>query len=263
MHILWSEAKADEIIQRFRHTLETGEPCVVPEQIEERIDRAGIEYYEGQINRILLPHGRHGVVCYFRDISERVQAQIKIRESEERYRNLFNSMDEGFCVLEMIFDAHQKPVDWRFLEANPSFERHTGMLDIVGKRVRELLPDHEAYWFETYGKVALTGEPVRFVNEAKELEGRWFDLYAFRVGGPGSYKVAVIFTNISERKQAEQALRQSEARFRALFDRGPIAMYSCDSAGVIQEFNRSAVKLWGREPKQGNTDEQFRGLFKF
>ena len=68
---------------------------------------------------------------------------------------------------------------------------------------------------------------------------------------------------ISERKQVEQALRQSESRFRALFDRGPIAMYSCDSAGVIQEFNRSAVKLWEREPKLGNTDEQFRGVFKF
>ena len=263
LHIFWQKAKADEIAKRFRHTLETGEPYLVPEQIEERIDRAGIEYYEWQINRIPLPDGGYGVVCYFRDISDRVQVQIKIRESEERYRNLFNSIDEGFCVLEMIFDEHQKPVDWRFLEVNPSFERHTGMLDIVGKRVRELLPDHEAYWFETYGKVALTGEPIRFVNAAKELEGRWFDLYAFRVGGPGSYKVAVLFTNISERKQAEQALRQSELRFRALFDRGPIAMYSCDSAGVIQEFNRSAVKLWGREPKRGNTDEQFRGLFKF
>ena len=145
---------------------------------------------------------------------------------------------------------------------NPSFERHTGMLDIARKRVRELLPDHEAYWFETYGKVALTGEPIRFVNAAKELEGRWFDLYAFRVGGPGSYKVAVIFTNITDRIKAEEALRRSEEHFRALFDWGSIAMYSCDSAGIIQEYNRGAVKLWEREPQPGDTDEQFRGSFK-
>ena len=196
------------------------------------------------------------------DVTEQKRAAQALRESELRYRNLFNSIDEGFCVLDMIFDEHQKAVDWRFLDANPSFETLTGMRDVIGKRVLELIPNHEAYWFETYGKVVLTGEAVRFVNEAKGLDGRWFDLYAFPLGGPGSRKVAVLFTNITERKKAEEALRQSEERFRALFDRGPIAMYSCDRAGVIQAYNRGAVELWQREPKPGDTDAQFRGSFK-
>ena len=80
--------------------------------------------------------------------------------------------------------------------------------------MRELAPDHEQYCFDTYDKVVLTGEPVRFVNEAKALDSRWFDLYAFPVGGRDSCKVAVIFTNITERVRAEDALRQSEERFR-------------------------------------------------
>ena len=195
------------------------------------------------------------------DVTEHKRAENALRESEERYRSLFNSMDEGYCILDMIFDQHDKPVDYRYLEVNPSFEKLSGMQDALGKRIRELVPDLEEYWFETYGKVALTGEAVRFFNEASPLN-RWFDFYAFRFVEAESRKVAVLFTNITDRIKAEEALRRSEERFRALFDWGPIAMYSCDSAGVIQEYNRGAVKLWEREPKPGESDEQFRGSFK-
>ena len=94
----------------------------------------------------------------------------------------------------------------------------------------ELVPDMEAQWFEIYGKVALTGEPHRFVSEAKGLAGRWFDAYAFRLGNPESGRVAVLFRDISERVKTEEAMRQSEARFRALFDWGPIAIFSSDAA---------------------------------
>ena len=152
------------------------------------------------------------------DITERRRTEDEIRDSEERYRTLFNSIDEGFCVIEMIFDDHGRAVDYRFLEVNPSFETLTGVHESVGKRMRELAPDHEAYWFETYGKVALTGEPIRFVHEAKALDGRCFDFYAFRIGGADSRKVAVLFTNITERKHTEQALLDSEERYRTLFN---------------------------------------------
>ena len=91
IHVLWPPEYADEIVARFRHTLETGEPYFVPERIEERRDRRVIEYYEWQINRIPLPEGGYGVVCYFRDISTQVYARQAIAESESRFRLMVES----------------------------------------------------------------------------------------------------------------------------------------------------------------------------
>ncbi|HEY2780240.1 MAG TPA: ATP-binding protein [Steroidobacteraceae bacterium] len=142
-------------------------------------------------------------------------AQPRREESEERYRALFDTLIEGFCTIEMIFDAAGKPIDYRFLEINPAFERQTGLTGAQGKSMRELAPNHEAHWFETYGKVALTGEPVHFENEAKAL-GRVYDVCAYRVGGPGSKKVAILFNDISARKLAEEKALAQLARLALL-----------------------------------------------
>ncbi len=139
---------------------------------------------------------------------ERLRSEAALRESEQRYRSLFSSMDQGYCNIEMIFDENAKPVDWRFLEVNPAFSKLSGLHDVVGKRMRELAPDHEAYWFETFGRVAQSGEAARFMNQAKSLQNRWFDLYAFKVGGPDSRTIAVLFTNITERRTAEHKLQE-------------------------------------------------------
>jgi PAS domain S-box-containing protein len=134
----------------------------------------------------------------------------RLRESEERYRTLFETMDEGFCVIEVLFDPTGRPVDYRFLEANPAFETHSGLVGAVGKTMRELVADHESHWFDLYGRVALTGEPARLESEAKAL-GRWFDVYATRSGGAGSRRVAVLFKDITVRKRADDRLRQLAA----------------------------------------------------
>jgi len=135
----------------------------------------------------------------------------------EAYRRVFDHVDEGFCIVEVLFDEHDKPVDYRFVEVNHAFEKQTGLRNAVGKRIGELVPNHEIFWSETYGKVATTGHPVRFQNFAREL-GIWFDVYAYRFGKPANRQVAVLFRDITSRVHAQEALRESEDRYRNLFN---------------------------------------------
>jgi PAS domain S-box-containing protein len=143
------------------------------------------------------------------------QAAALVQESEAKYRTLFETLIEGFCTIEMIFDASGNPVDYRFLEINPAFETQTGLHNAQGRLMRDLAPDHEAHWFEIYGKVALTGEPVHFENEARAL-GRHYDVHAYRVGGPESRKVAILFNDITERNIAQRKLRAQFERLNLL-----------------------------------------------
>src|SRR6185295_8569477 len=143
-----------------------------------------------------------------RDITERKRAEEEFRKSEEKYRTLFESVDEGVCTIEVLFDVNEKPIDYRFLEVNPSFEKQTGIHNAQGRRMREIAPLHEEHWFDMYGKIALTGEPVRFENQAAQL-GRWYEVYALRVGEPRERHVAILFKDITERKRAEEALRRA------------------------------------------------------
>ncbi|WP_409268989.1 PAS domain-containing protein [Massilia sp. BHUDP2] len=160
------------------------------------------------VNALRGPNGEfQGLVAIVVDTTESRRAAEKLRASEERYRTLFESVDQGFCIFEMIFDAQDRPVDYRFLEMNPMFEAHTGLHDAVGRTAREMIPTLDAFWFETYGRVAQTGEPVRFENEAPAM-GRWFDVYATRIGGEGSRRVALLFSDITARKQSEETLRK-------------------------------------------------------
>ena len=144
------------------------------------------------------------------DATRQRETEQQLHASEERYRTVFNSIDEGLCVIDMLFDADGAPCDFRFIETNPAFIKHTGLVDAVGKTMRDMVPDHEQHWFDIYGRVASTGEPVRFENEAKGLS-RWFDVYATRLGGPLTHRLAVLFTDVTERRRSDAALRQMAA----------------------------------------------------
>lgn len=143
------------------------------------------------------------------DAVERVRAETALKDSESRYRSLFNSVDAGFCVIEMRFAADGGAEDYRFIEVNDGFADYTGLDAATGRWIREMVPDHEQHWFDRFGRVATTGKSVRFEDFAAGLDDRWYDVHAYRVDAPERHHVAVLFTDISERRRAEIALEQS------------------------------------------------------
>jgi PAS domain S-box-containing protein len=190
-----------------------------------------------------------GVSKIARDITERKRAEQLLRESDRNYRTLFESMDEGFCTIEVLFNENNCPVDYRFLEVNPVFEKLTGIPNARGRRMREIAPNHEQYWFEIYGKVALTGESTRFENRAEQLH-RWFEVHAFRVGEPQERKVAIFFDDITERKLSEEALHKSEERFSKAFRNNPLAIsISTEAEGRYLDVNDAFLELLGYQRK--------------
>src|SRR5690606_15486966 len=111
------------------------------------------------------------------------------------------ALDEGFCVLDLEIDEAGRATDARILETNPAFEQLTGIVDGVGRSLKEVAP-HAQRWLDRYAEVARTGESVRFEEQARELAGgRWFDVFAFRVGPPANH-IALLFSEITERKAA-------------------------------------------------------------
>lgn len=148
------------------------------------------------------------------EISERKKTEELLRQSEEQYRSLFTDMLEGFAMHEMIYDDAGTPVDYRFLATNPAFEKMTGLKteNLIGKRVLEVMPQTEPYWIETYGQVALTGEPISFENYSVELD-KYFRVMAFS-NHPNQF--VTVFDDITERKKTELALALNNERLREM-----------------------------------------------
>ncbi len=148
-----------------------------------------------------------GIAVTADDITEQKMAEEEIlrikdalaQRATDKYHRIIESMDEGFCIIEVIFNKMEKAVDYRFLEVNAEFERHTGLKDVVGKTMRELHENIEEDWFEIFGNVAVTGIPCRFQHEARPLN-RWYDVYAFRIDEPEEHHVAILFNDMSYRK---------------------------------------------------------------
>ncbi len=140
----------------------------------------------------------------------RHESEQAIRQSEERFRVLFETMSEGFAIEEVISDEAGRACDLRDLEVNPAFERHTGLQrsHILGRTTLELFPDAEACWFERHGNVARTGVPDHFQAKFGPLD-RWFEVSVYRTA---LNQLATVFFDITERKRAEEALREADRR---------------------------------------------------
>ncbi|HEY0010031.1 MAG TPA: PAS domain S-box protein [Tepidisphaeraceae bacterium] len=194
-----------------------------------------------------------GVFVHGIDLTAHKRAEAAVRASEARYRSLFSSIDQGFCVIEVIFDESGRPVDYRFLEANPAFEQQTGLIDAIGKTSRELVPTLESRWYEMYGRVALTGEPVRFEDHAEPM-GRWFDVYAFRLGEAKDRRVAILFKDVTEARRVSQELdRLAESRRMAL-DAADLGWWHLDSASGDVIYDERLGKFFGLPSGGGRLD---------
>ena len=192
------------------------------------------------------------------DIQDRREAEQKLADSELRYRTLFESIESGFCVVEVAIDP-AAPIDYRVLEANPAFYRQTGLDEtILNRWMRDALPDLEEHWYDIYGRVARTGDPVRFEQGAATL-GRWFDIAAFRIGPPDARRVAVLFNDISARRRAEEALVDVNATLEdriaertaerdRMWDSAPDLMAVLDSDRVLRRVNPAWTTLLGYAP---------------
>src|SRR5262245_781462 len=194
-------------------------------------------------------------ISVIEDINARKQVEEKLRESEEKYRTLFESIDQGFCTIEVLFDKDERPVDYRFVVVNPAFERQTGIANAVGRRMREIAPLHEEHWFQLYGRVALTGQPMRFEKPAEQLH-RFYDVYAWRVGESAERKVAILFNDITKRKRAEEANLQRVALLAdvsaALAEhQAPLqSMMQKSAEALVRHLDAAFARIWTLNPKE-------------
>jgi PAS domain S-box-containing protein len=179
------------------------------------------------------------------DITERVKAEEAIRASEEKYRSLFDHMSEGFALHEIILDADGNPCDYRFLELNAAFESLTGLSreKSLGRTVKEVIPDIEPFWIETYGKVAVTGEPVHFINYSGPL-GKWYEIYCY-ASTPNQF--AVLFFDVTERKLAEARM----AYLASFPEQNPNPVMEVDFEGQVRYANPATLRLFPELPEQG------------
>jgi PAS domain S-box-containing protein len=216
------------------------------------------------VNDLALPHHRQRYlnmapqligVCAI--AIERTRATNFLQQSEDRYRSLFAALQEGFALHEIICDATGQPVDYRFIDVNPAYEQLTGLrrADLLGKTVRTVLPGTEDFWIEHFGEVALTGKPMQLTSFSQEL-GRSYRVHAYC---PAPRHFAVLITDVTDSKRAEEALAQERLLLREVVGNLPISIYVKDLALRKTLTNHADLALIGKPEAEvlGRTDWEF------
>ncbi|MDX7952412.1 PAS domain S-box protein [Lichenihabitans sp. Uapishka_5] len=173
--------------------------------------------------------------------------KARLADSEQRHRTLFDTIDEGFCVIEFFDGPHGPLSDYVHVEANAAYAKHAGIPDVVGRKLREMVGAEADDWVQRYGEVLRTGVPIRFEREL-EATGRFLALAAFRIEPASRRQVAVLFQDVTERKRSERALRDSEEQFRVLSQSVPNQVWAARPDGSLYWFNQQVYAYAGVAP---------------
>jgi PAS domain S-box-containing protein len=178
----------------------------------------------------------------------RSRSIAEAKRNEKRYRELFDNLISAFALHEIIFNEDGVPVDYRFLDANPFFEKLTGLSrnEIVGKTVLEVLPATEPEWIQRYAHVAQTGEVENFVAYSQQFD-RYFEVHAY---SPESGKFATVFLDITERIRTQQALAESEKMYRELVESVQDGITLADDKGCIVYVNPALANMLEGTPQE-------------
>jgi PAS domain S-box-containing protein len=181
------------------------------------------------------------------DVTQRTLSERSRADSEALYKGLFDAVDEGFCIIEFFDGPHGPDSDYIHVSANAAYARHAGIPNVVGQKLREMVPDEADAWVARYGAVLATGEPIRFQQELVAT-GRHLDLAAVRIEPRERRQVAVLFRDISDRVHAEMAVRQSEEQFRVFAQAVPNHVWASRPDGHLYWFNDRVYEYSGASP---------------
>ena len=189
--------------------------------------------------------GRRTLVSVVRDITERRRAEEALRDSEERFRSLFEHMSQAASLNELVYGADGAPCDVRFLEVNPAFERQTGLKadDVVGRTTHDVYDVDDPLWLERYGEVVRTGRPAHFEERFGPLD-RWYEVWAYRTG---PRRFAALSADVTERKQAQRAREEASRLGEALNAIDALVHSSLNSDEIIQTTLREGAQAIGAE----------------